>query len=80
MTATISSKVNELNVALACLTHEGDEINLKSFIYLFFSDFEPETYWDRMQFFQEAILYRLVLFSGIFSTFVVQSTGNSWII
>lgn len=34
---------------------------------LHFLGFEPETYWDRMQFFQEAILYRLVLFTVICS-------------
>lgn len=51
--------------ALVRLSCEGGEINLSSI----FLDFEPETYWDRMQFFQEAILYRLVLFTDLLSTF-----------
>lgn len=59
MTATICSKVNELiaDCALVRLICEGGEIKP----VIDFLDFEAETYWDRMQFFQEAILYRLVL-------------------
>lgn len=45
------------------LTCKKGKINL----YLISLDFEPETYWDRMQFLQEAILYRLVVFTAICS-------------
>ncbi|XP_058888828.1 GATOR complex protein DEPDC5-like isoform X2 [Acipenser ruthenus] len=46
-------------LAIGCLVKEGSEH--------LFEGFEPETYWDRMQLFQEAILYRFGFVQDKFS-------------
>lgn len=51
------------DAAFMCAMRTGAQSqHLSDFIHP--TGFEPETYWDRMQLFQEAILYRLLLFWG----------------
>lgn len=43
--------------------------------YFPYSGFEPETYWDRMQLFQEAILYRQVFFYYQSLKYIIKLIG-----